>query len=96
MLQKQHEGSNHDENPKDKERPEGKPKEERERKKRGEKERDDEGGVASKPSGNLSLFDFVQNKLPFQNGKQFLCNRIVFQTRPALFSKYLQTNKIFF
>ncbi|XP_021916755.1 tudor domain-containing protein 3 isoform X3 [Zootermopsis nevadensis] len=41
--------------------------EERERRKRGERE--DETGVPPKPSGSVSLFDFVQNKLPPQNEK---------------------------
>lgn len=39
---------------------------ERERRKRGERE--DEAGAPPKPSGTVSLFDFVQNKLPPQNG----------------------------
>ncbi|PNF29887.1 hypothetical protein B7P43_G09446 [Cryptotermes secundus] len=41
--------------------------EERERRKRGERE--DETGAPPKPSGNVSLFDFVQDKLPLQNEK---------------------------
>ncbi|KAJ9597478.1 hypothetical protein L9F63_011663, partial [Diploptera punctata] len=69
-LQKRIEGSSHEDNQRERERSDGKPKEEREKKKRGERDRDDETGVASKPSGNLSLFDFVQNKLPFQNEKE--------------------------
>ena len=41
--------------------------EERDRRKRGEKE--DETVAPPKPSGIVSLFDFVQNKLPPQNGE---------------------------
>lgn len=41
--------------------------EERDRRKRGERE--DETVAQPKPSGSVSLFDFVQNKLPPQNGE---------------------------
>ncbi|XP_063218195.1 tudor domain-containing protein 3 [Bacillus rossius redtenbacheri] len=40
----------------------------RDRRKRGDKD-DEAGGAAPKPSGNVSLFDFLQNKLPVQNDK---------------------------
>jgi hypothetical protein len=46
--------------------------EDRERRKRGERE--DETGAPPKPSGSVSLFDFVQDKLPLQNGMLYYWN----------------------
>ncbi|XP_069677704.1 tudor domain-containing protein 3-like isoform X2 [Periplaneta americana] len=72
-LQKREESSRREEGQRDKERlrADAKTKGGEERRKRGDRgEREDETGAPPKPSGSVSLFDFVQNKLPLQNEKE--------------------------